>query len=154
MKQIMLTRRTFESLQSGWRGVHADMFSRVCSSVVTQVEFLDGTTLVSSSIDGSTRLWDTVTGAPKDDVAGDKFAFSKEAGREQRVGQFLVTAKDDLLLVHDADGAADVSGKSPVAFFRAPAPIDKIDCAGHKISVSCTTGAVLLLRAAWLAMTS
>ena len=130
------------------------MFSRVCSSVVTQVEFLDGTTLVSSSDDGSTRLWDTVTGAPKDHVAGDKFAFSKEAGREQRVGQFLVTAKDDLLLVHDANGAADVGQKSPVAFFRAPAPIDKIDCTGDKIGVGCSTGAVLLLRAAWLAMTS
>ena len=130
------------------------MFSRVCSGPVTQVEFLDGTTLVSSSNDGSTKLWDTVTGAPKDDVAGDKFAFSKEAGREQRVGQFLVTAKDDLLLVHDADGAADVGEKQPVAFFRAPAPIVKIDCAGDKIGVGCSTGAVLLLRAAWLAMTS
>ena len=130
------------------------MFSRACRAAVTQVEFLDGTTLVSSSDDGSTRLWDTVTGAPKDDVAGDKFAFSKEAGREHRVGQFLVTAKDDLLLVHDADGAADVGEETPVAFFRAPAPIVKIDCAGDKIGVGCRTGAVLLLRAAWLAMTS
>ena len=128
------------------------MFSRACRAAVTQVEFLDGTTLVSSSNDGSTKFWDTVTGAPKEDVAGDKFAFSKEAGREQRVGQFLVTAKDDLLLVHDADGAADVG--EPVAFFRAPAPIDKIDCAGDKIGVGCRTGAVLLLRAAWLRMTS
>ena len=130
------------------------MFSRVCSDPVTQVEFLDGTTLVSSSNDGSTRLWDTVTGAPKDDVAGDKFAFSEKARMEQRVGQFLVTAKDELLLVHDVDGAADVREKQPVAFFRAPAPIAKIDCAGDKIGVGCRTGAVLLLRAAWLTMTS
>ena len=130
------------------------MFSRVCSDLVTQVEFLDSTTLVSRSKDGSTGLWDTVTGAPKDHVAGDKFAFSKEAGREQRVGQFLVTAKDDLLLVHDADGAADVSEETPVAFFRAPAHIDIIDCTGDKIGVGCRTGAVLLLRAAWLTMTS
>ena len=130
------------------------MFFRVCSGAVTQVEFLDGTTLLSSSDDGSTRLWDTVTGAPKDHVAGDNFAVSKEAGGEQRVGQFLVTAKDDLLLVHDADGAADVGEKQPVAFFRAPGPIVKIDCAGDKIGVGCSTGAVLLLRAAWLTMTS
>ena len=130
------------------------MFSRVCSGRVTQVEFLDGTTLVSSSNDGSTRLWDTATGAPKDQASGDKFASSRKAGMEQRVGQFLVTAKDDLLLVHDANGAADVTEKQPVAFFRAPAPIVKIDCAGDKIGVGCSTGAVLLLRAACLTMTS
>ena len=91
------------------------------------MEFVDGTNLVSSRDDGSTRLWDTVAGAPNDDVAGDKFAFSKQAGMQQRVGQFLVTAKDDLLLVHDVDGAADVGEKQPVAFFHASAPIEKID---------------------------
>ena len=80
--------------------------------------------------------------------------FSKQAGMEQRVEQFLITAMDDLLLVHDADGADNVGERPAIAFFRAPAPIDKIDCAGDKIGICCRTGAVLLLRAAWLAMTS
>jgi hypothetical protein len=107
---------------------------------------------VSGSWDNSIKVWHLPS--PKDHVAADKSAFSEKAGMEQRVGQFLVTAKDNLLLVHDANGAANSGEKQPVAFFSAPAPIVTIDCAGDKIGVRCSTGAVLLLQAAWLTMTS
>ena len=72
------------------------------------MEFLDGSTLVSASYDGSIKVWDVASGTPKDTVAGEKFTFSKAAaGTEQRAGQFLVTAKDNLVLVYHADREAN-----------------------------------------------
>ena len=114
------------------------------------MEFRDGATLVSASEDGSIKVWDVSTGASKHEAAGDQFAFSKAAGTEQRVGRFLVKAEGLLVLVHDG---ADDSGetKPAVAFFRAPSPVSAIDCAGENIAVGCKSGAVLHLRAEWLA---
>ena len=124
--------------------------ANLCSGTVTQVEFRDGATLVSASEDGSIKVWDVSTGASKHEAAGDQFAFSKTAGTEQRVGRFLVKAEGELVVVHDG---ADDSGetKPAVAFFRAPSPVSAIDCAGENIAVGCESGAVLHLRAAWLA---
>ena len=71
------------------------------------MEFQDDATLVSCSVDGSTKFWDISTGTPKTEVPGEKFTFSEAAaGTEQRVGRFLVTSKGDMVLVHHADGGA------------------------------------------------
>ena len=119
------------------------------------MEFQDDATLVSCSVDGSTKFWDISTGTPKTEVPGEKFTFSEAAaGTEQRVGRFLVTSKGDMVLVHHADGGEASDGKrAPVAFFRAPSPVQTISCAGDKIGVGCQSGAVLHLRAPWLVET-
>ena len=115
------------------------------------MEFLDNGTVVSCSEDGSTKFWDISTGTPKTEVPGETFTFSTAAGSEQVAGRFLVTSKGDLVLVHHADGGeASGTKKVPVAFFRAPSPIQTIACTGDHIGVGCQSGAVLLLRAAWL----
>ena len=112
------------------------------------MEFRDADTLVSSSEDGTSIVWDTCTGAPKDEVSREKLALTTNT--EQRVGRFLVTAKDDLVLVHHDHGEANVADKRPVAFFRAPSPVSSIACDSDKIGVGCANGTVLHLRAAWL----
>ena len=116
------------------------------------MEFLDGSTLVSASDDGSIKVWDVASGTPKDTVAGEKFALCKKTGaKEQRAGRFLVTWEGDMVLVHHADGGEASDGKrAPVAFFRAPSPVQTISCAEDKIGVGCQSGAVLHLRAPWL----
>ena len=116
------------------------------------MEFLDGSVLVSCDANGSTKVWDIATGTAKAEVPGEKFTFSKAAaGSEQRAGRFLVTSEGDLVLVYHADGGeANDAKKVPVAFFRAPSPIETIACTGEYIGVGCKSGAVLHLRAAWL----
>ena len=123
----------------------------VCSEnlrrlLVTKVEFeQDGATLVSS--DGiETIRWDVATGARKDKVAG-QFAFTKATN-----GRYIVTKKDDLIVVYTRGGVvnADDEEKVPIAFFRAPSPVMSVSCAGDKVAVGCKSGAVLTLHAAWL----
>jgi WD40 repeat protein len=76
------------------------------------VEFLDVSTLVSASKDGSIKVWDVASGTSKDTVVGEKFTFSEAAaGTEQRVGRFLVTSKGDMVLVHHADGGEASDGE-------------------------------------------
>jgi len=134
---------------------HADI-SAPRSGVVTQVEFSDAGTLVSASVDGTTRLWDVATGAQKEEMTGEHFTFSQDASDKQMAGKYLVTKKGDLVLVHltDTAGASEdekvEQNKKPVAFFRAPAPIQTLQCAGDKIAVGCQNGEVLHLRAAFL----
>ena len=118
------------------------------------MEFLDGATLVSADSSGSTKFWDVSTFTCKDTVAGEQFISSTSSfGTEQWAGSFLVASKDDMVLVHHAaahgDEASD-SEKAPVAFFRAPAPVQTISFSGDKIGVGCKSGAVLHLRAPWL----
>ena len=66
----------------------------------------------------------------------------------------MCTAEGDLLLIHLLDieegGKAAKAARAPVAFFRAPSPIQALDCQGAEIAVGCQSGAVLLLRAAVL----
>ena len=118
------------------------------SSSVRKVEFSqDGATLVSSSDGAETFWWDVATGARKDKVAG-QFASTKA-----EIGRYIVTKKDDLILVYDTQGGvvnADGEEKVLSAFFRAPSPICSVSCAGDKIAVGCKSGAVLRLHAAWL----
>jgi WD40 repeat protein len=115
------------------------------------VEFQDDVTLVSCSRDGLTKFWDISTGTPKTEVPGENFTFSNAtAGTEQRTGHFLVTAKDNLVLVYHADREANDGKKEAVAFFNAPSPVQSIACTGDQIGVGCKSGAVLHLRAPWL----
>ena len=72
------------------------MCGNLCSDAVRKEEFLDGSTLVSASGDGSTKYWDVSTGTSKDTdtVAGEHFALSTApGGKEQRAGRLPVTFK-------------------------------------------------------------
>ena len=122
---------------------------------MTQVEFApDGETLFSGSYDGTTRCWDVHSGKAKEDedaarvLAGGKFAFAKGSSREQKVGEFLVTAEGDMLRIFKS--AVKDKDTAPVAFFRAPGTISTIDTSGANIAVGCQNGEVLQLRAAVL----
>ena len=85
--------RLFRSSSSG----HTDW--------VRQVEFIDADTVVSSSNDGTTRAWDVATGTQKAEFEGDKFSFTRSSGgNEQTVGAYVVTRKDNLVLVHRTQG--------------------------------------------------
>jgi hypothetical protein len=120
---------------------------------VKQVEFShDGATLVSGGMDG-TRYWDVQSREDKSVVEGSKFTFSKGSSREQKVGKFLITAEGDILRIFKSDGGVtDKADKDtlPVAFFRAPSPIETVDISGAHIAVGCQNGEVLQLRAAVL----
>ena len=127
-------------------------------AAVRSVEFVDDHTLVSADGGGKTKVWNIATGEEKTEaLAGSKFALSKQGNRKQ-VGRFVCTAEGDLLLIHllqaedDEDDEDDEKGgaRRPVAFFRAPSPIQALDCQGAEIALGCNDGAVLLLRAAVL----
>ena len=134
----------------------------LCRSYITTVEFVDDHTLVSADRDGKTKVWNIATGEEKTEaLAGSKFALSKQGkdNRKQQVGRFVCAAEGDLLLIHllaDVEEGGDKAAKAakaaraPVAFFRAPSPIQALDCQGAEIALGCESGAVLLLRAAVL----
>ena len=103
---------------------------------------MDSKTFVSSCSDGTMRVWSVTTGAPKEELDGGSFAFSKDSSSKQKVGKYSITFKDDLLLISE--------GQSVVAFFRAPHVISAITSAGERIGVGCNNGEVLQLRAQWL----
>ena len=122
---------------------------------VTQVEFIDADTVVSSSDDGTTRAWDVATGTQKAEFEGDKFSFTKSSGGdEQTVGAYVVTKKDNLVLVHQTHALTHneptAENNHAVAFFRAPGVVQTLECAGDRIAVGCRNGEVLHLQAAWL----
>ena len=99
-------------------------------------------------------MWNIATGEEKTKaLAGSKFALSKQ-GKDNRkqVGRFVCAAEGDLLLIHLLQAEDDAKGgaRRPVAFFRAPSPINALDCQGAEIALGCQSGAVLLLRAAVL----
>ena len=122
---------------------------------VTQVEFIDADTVVSSSHDGTTRAWDVATGTQKAEFEGDKFSFTKSSGGdEQTVGAYVVTKKDNLVLVHQTHALTHneptAENNHAVAFFRAPGVVQTLECAGDRIAVGCRNGEVLHLQAPWL----
>ena len=139
-----------------------DIESGACQSTlaghnapVTQVEFIDADTVVSSSDDGTTRAWDVATGTQKAEFEGDKFSFTKSSGGdEQTVGAYVVTKKDNLVLVHQTHALKHneptAENNHAVAFFRAPGVVQTLECAGDRIAVGCQNGEVLHLQAAWL----
>ena len=119
------------------------------------MEFADDHTLVSADGGGKTRVWNIATGEEKTEaLAGSKFALSKQGkdNRKQQAGRFVCTAEDDLLLIYLLQAEDDAKGgaRMPVAFFRAPSPIEALDWQGAEIALGCQSGAVLLLRAAVL----
>ena len=114
---------------------------------VTQVEFIDANTVVSSSNDGTTRAWDVATGTYKAEFEGDKFTFTKSSGgNEQTVGQYVVTREGALVLVQE--------NENTIAFFHAPGDVTTLECAGERIAVGCENGEVLHLQAPWLLETA
>ena len=123
------------------------------SGRVNQVEFThDGATLVSGG-GGTISYWDVQSGEAKSVVEGSKFAFSKRSSGEQKVGKFIITAEGDILRIFKSEGGVtDKADKDtmPVAFFRAPAPIQTVDTSWAHIAVGCHNGEVLQLRAAVL----
>ena len=127
------------------------------SGCVKQVEFThDGATLVSGGGD-TIRYWDVQSGEAGEEakrvLEGSSFTFSKGSSREQKVGNFLITAEGDILRIFKSEGGVtDKADKdrAPVAFFRAPAPICTVDTSGEHIAVGCQNGEVLQLRAAVL----
>ena len=132
---------------------------QICSlnvgAAVTSVEFANDNTLVSADSSGKTKVWNIATGEEKTEaLAGSKFALSKQGKdkHKQQVGRFVCTAEGDLLLIHLLQAEDDAKGgaRRPIAFFRAPSPIDALDCQGAEIALGCQSGAVLLLRAAVL----
>ena len=139
-----------------WRSLTPPCTPYLCSDWVRSVEFADDNTLVSADDSGKTKVWNIATGEEKTEaLAGSKFALSKQGNREQQVGRFVCTAEGDLLLIHmlkAEDDEDDEKGgaRRPVAFFRAPSPIEALDCQGAEIALGCNNGAVLLLRAAVL----
>ena len=121
---------------------------------VTQVEFIDADTVVSSSNDGTTCAWDVATGTQKAEFEGDKFSFTKSRDGKQTVGAYVVTKKDNLVLVHRTHALKHnkptAENNHAVAFFRAPGVVQTLECAGDRIAVGCQNGEVLHLQAAWL----
>ena len=109
----------------------------------------------SSSDDGTTRAWDVATGTQKAEFEGDKFSFTKSSGGdEQTVGAYVVTKKDNLVLVHQTHALTHneptAENNHAVAFFRAPGVVQTLECAGDRIAVGCRNGEVLHLQAPWL----
>jgi hypothetical protein len=103
---------------------------------------VDAETLLSSSEDGTMRVWSVATGAQKEELDGGSFAFSKDNSSEQKVVKYSITFKEDLLLISE--------DQSVVAFFRAPHAISVIERARERIAVGCKNGKVFQLRADWL----
>ena len=139
-----------------WRSLTPPCTPYLCSAAVTSVEFADDNTLVSADSSGKTKVWNIATGEEKTEaLAGSKFALSKQGKdkHKQQVGRFVCTAEGDLLLIYLLQAEDDAKGgaRRPVAFFRAPSPIQALDCQGAEIALGCNNnGAVLLLRAAVL----
>ena len=121
---------------------------------VRQVEFIDADTVVSSSDDGTTRAWNVATCMQKAEFEGDKFSFTKSSGAKQTVGPYVVTKKDNLVLVHRTHALTHneptAENSHAVAFFRAPGVVQTLECAGDRIAVGCRNGEVLHLQAPWL----
>ncbi len=103
---------------------------------------MDAETLLSSSEDGMMRVWSVDTGAPKEELDVGSFAFSKDSSSEQKVGNYSISFKKDLLFISE--------NQSVVSFFHAPHAISAIGRAGELICVGCNNGEVLQLRAHWL----
>ena len=125
-------------------------------NAVTHVHFADDDTVVSADSFGTKLVCNVTMGEEKTEaLPGSKVALSNHTGREQQAGRFMCSVNGDLLLIHaiedgGAAGGADKAARVPVAFFKAPSPINVLDCSGAAIVLGCMSGEVLQLRAAVL----
>ncbi len=103
---------------------------------------MDTKTLISSSEDGTMRVWSVSTSSQKEELDGGSFAFSNDSSSKQTVGKYSIPFKDDLLLISE--------DQSVVTFFRAPHVISVIGRDVERIGVDCNNGEVLKLRSHWL----
>jgi hypothetical protein len=55
------------------------------------------------------QVWSVATGTQKEEFDGGSFAFSKDDSLDQEVGKYIITFKDDMLLITE--------GQSAMAFF-------------------------------------
>ena len=95
------------------------------------------------------------TGTQKTEFDTDKFSFTRSSGGiEQTVGAYVVTKKDNLVLVHQTHALKHneptAENNHTVAFFRTPGVVQTLECAGDRIAVGCQNGDVLHLQAPWM----
>ena len=92
------------------------------------------------------------------DGGGERAFTNSSGGNEQTVGAYVVTTKDNLVLVHQTHALTHneptAENNHAVAFFRAPGVVQTLECAGDRIAVGCQNGEVLHLQAAWLVETA
>ena len=89
------------------------------------------------------------------DGKGERAFTNSSGGNEQTVGAYVVTKKDNLVLVHALKhNEPTAENNHAVAFFCAPAVVTTLECAGDRIAVGCQNGEVLHLQAAWLVETA
>ena len=74
---------------------------RISRRSVTKLEYVDAETLLSSSEDGTMRVWSVATGTQKEELDGRSFAFSRDTSSEQKVGKYSIAFKKDLLLISE-----------------------------------------------------
>ena len=87
---------------------------------------------------------------------------ARSGAQKQRVGGYVVSAKGQTLVIHEApedkapedkvETAADgkAGTETPVAFFQCASNISAFDVAGANVAVGCAGGQVLQMRAAVL----
>jgi hypothetical protein len=95
------------------------------------------------------RFWDVASGQQVRQVSGSDFAFVEGDASKHQAGQHILTASNDMLLIYECD--AEGNSASAVACFKAPQPIQSVQCDSSSICVSCTDGAVCILQAPFLA---
>ena len=90
------------------------------------------------------------------ELSHERYQFKCSNCSTLAVGQYVLSTKDDLVLIHhltrSANGtpAEESESKRPVAFFRAPECVQSLECTGDGIAVGCYSGEVLHLQAPWL----
>ena len=120
------------------------------SGKVTRVTFSDdGAQVISSSEDGTVRVWDVDTSRTVSELTGTVFALVD--GPSDADDRYVLTAFDYMLRIHKVGKGGDQRGSvAPVACFKAPRLIASVRCHGAVICVGCHAGLVLFLSAPFL----
>lgn len=113
-------------------------------SRVTHVDFLDTETLVSGSLDGTTRVWNiaAIVQTGEFEMKNSTSSKARLEFTHQTVGevvsQYVITVKRELLLFYQ--------GQEVVAFFRAPNELTSIQCFGDRVVAVQMNGKEIHLR--------